>query len=184
MLELFKNLLGLTLVDPKAAARKVIDLNLPAAVHLQITGLMIVLAAALSAMFSAPVDAADQTFMNVLVQNPAITAGLEMVVFVLVVFALWRAGRAFGGTGSFDEVLAVTTWNQVISLVIQVLLIIVIVFLPALVPLLFVVSLQVAQAFDNVFVTAGVILLSLMGVLMVAGLAAMVFGFYPQGAMS
>ena len=183
MLELFKNLLGLTLVDPKAAARKVIDLNLPAAVHLQITGLMIVLAAALSAMFSAPVDAADQTFMNVLVQNPAITAGLEMVVFVLVVFALWRAGRAFGGTGSFDEVLAVTTWNQVISLVIQVLLIIVIVFLPALVPLL-VVSLQVAQAFDNVFVTAGVILLSLMGVLMVAGLAAMVFGFYPQGAMS
>ncbi|MEL6599963.1 MAG: YIP1 family protein [Pseudomonadota bacterium] len=194
MFELVKDLLGLTLVDPRAAARKVIALDYDAATLATIASLLIVVAAMLSTLFSPGIDPADESFMGLLARNPLVVALLEIVVFVIVAIALWKAGGIFGGTGTFDEVLSVATWNQMISLVVQIFLILLILFIPPLVgPVflltfawriyVFVVSLQVAHDFDNIFVTAGVILLSLMGVLFVAGIVAMVFGLYPQGAV-
>ncbi|MEL6125375.1 MAG: YIP1 family protein [Pseudomonadota bacterium] len=194
MFELVKDLLGLTLVDPRAAARKVIALDYDAATLATIASLLIVVAAMLSTLFSPGIDPADESFMGLLARNPLVVALLEVVVFVIVAIALWKAGGIFGGTGTFDEVLSVATWNQMISLVVQIFLILLILFIPPLVgPVflltfawriyVFVVSLQVAHDFDNIFVTAGVILLSLMGVLFVAGIVAMVFGLYPQGAV-
>ena len=194
MFELVKDLLGLTLVDPRAAARKVIALDYDAATLATIASLLIVVAAMLSTLFSPGIDPADESFMGLLARNPLVVALLEIVVFVIVAIALWKAGGIFGGTGTFDEVLSVATWNQMISLVVQIFLILLILFIPPLVgPVflltfawriyVFVVSLQVAHDFDNIFVTAGVILLSLMGVLFVAGIVARVFGLYPQGAV-
>ncbi|MEO1541300.1 MAG: YIP1 family protein [Pseudomonadota bacterium] len=194
MFELVKDLLGLTLVDPRAAARKVIALDYDAATLATIASLLIVVAAMLSTLFSPGIDPADESFMGLLARNPLVVALLEIVVFVIVAIALWKAGGIFGGTGTFGEVLSVATWNQMISLVVQIFLILLILFIPPLVgPVflltfalriyVFVVSLQVAHDFDNIFVTAGVILLSLMGVLFVAGIVAMVFGLYPQGAV-
>ena len=108
-----------TIANPRAAARAIIDLRLPAQVGWTALALMAV-AATLASYVSLKLSPPEaQAMFGKAMESPLRTAFLQLFVLVAGCFALWRIGRARGGQGSLEDSVALIAWLQFVLLVLQ-----------------------------------------------------------------
>ena len=116
----FKPLVGLTIKNPRAAARRVLDMNLPPQALWLALSLVSVLT---SLIFSGLLQVAElpDTEMGEMARNspgyasPLIFALMQWARAVLSIFVLFWVGQTLGGQGRLVDVLAVITWLQVVG---------------------------------------------------------------------
>ena len=159
-----------SLARPRAAARAVLDLQLPRDVLVQaaaaVTALGVVLGYLAVALSAEAVDPVSTAILGA----PLIGAALQFATILLAGFLTWRIGRAFGGTGNLDGALTVVVWLNAVMLLIQAAQLLVLMFLPPFAGLIAVATVVWAlwafanfvtelHAFQNpLFVLGGVIL--------------------------
>lgn len=124
-----------SLVDPRAATRRITALGLPAPILWQALAAVIVLTVLLEqALFwmgggGGPMP--DPTTLNiqeqqilaltrVYAENPLMMAFIQGGFAVVAVFAIFWVGRICGGTGMFQDTLAMVAWFQTILLALQI----------------------------------------------------------------
>ena len=111
---------------PRAGARAVINLALPASAGWVALGLMAVIsaamAAALYAAFPIPADEAAPLFwaMEQILSNPLQLAGVQAVVLAIGAVLTYRIGKAFGGAGRLADAVALLAWLEFILLLLQI----------------------------------------------------------------
>lgn len=129
-------LLRLTLLDPRAAARALIALNLPSSVGWMALLLMAVLSSALgfSGFLIAPVDM--DPAMLALFGSPLRTALLQGLALALTAILAFWVGQRFGGTGRLAQALVLVSWAQLPPLLLQLAQTLALVLAPAAAPLI------------------------------------------------
>jgi Na+/melibiose symporter-like transporter len=100
-----------TVVAPRKAARRIINLQLPLSVGWQAVALAAVASAVLSAL-SAMISGAGM--------DPELTALLQALVLLVTLGLVQGLGRAFGGKGALADALVLLAWLEVMLLLIQV----------------------------------------------------------------
>lgn len=115
-----------TVQHPRAGARAVINMALPASAGWVALGLMAVIsaamAAALYAAFPIPADEAAPQFgaMEQILSNPLQLAGVQAVVLAIGAVLTYRIGKAFGGVGRLADAVALLAWLEFILLLLQI----------------------------------------------------------------
>ncbi|MCR9088687.1 MAG: YIP1 family protein [Rhodobacteraceae bacterium] len=108
-----------TVRNPRAGAERVMGQNVPSQLLWQMLAVVVALSVVLGQgallLVAGPEDLAGP-----LVLNPAIMAGLQLAVLVITVYAVHWIGRSMGGTGSFEDTLALMIWLQFIMICLQV----------------------------------------------------------------
>ena len=113
--------LGISSVrSPRTAATQLLNVELSRATRYQFALLVVVLSGLASQLIfgigSAEVDGTDTRMW---MQSPFGTAALEAGMLTMIVLATVLVGRAFGGTGTFDDAVLLIAWLQLISLFVQ-----------------------------------------------------------------
>ena len=110
MLQLFVPLARQALTEPREAASTLLSMGVPREAYwpafFALVALSVLLTEALNMLSPAP-ELFDAP-------GPLIMAGLTAVISAVSVWAIWKVGRAAGGTGSFDEALLLTVFLQAI----------------------------------------------------------------------
>jgi hypothetical protein len=109
-----------TLSDPRRGAQRVLDLGLPAGALWQALVLVVALSVLLTSLGESLVGSPADPLFPLFAAHPLLTAAVQGGLLVLMVYAIHFIGRAFGGTGRFDDALALTVWLQGIILCLQV----------------------------------------------------------------
>jgi hypothetical protein len=65
--------------------------------------------------------------------GPGATAFIQLLLLVVMVFAIFWIGRAMGGTGSFEEAILLVAWLQFIMVCLQVIQAVALMFFPGVV---------------------------------------------------
>ena len=157
----FKPLVGLTLRDPRAAARQIMAMDLPR--HVSWSALF--LAAAVTTLVLqvmiglSPAETRDRlpSYFDAPLAVFLLLAGL-MVIYVHAVF--W-AGRVLSGTGRLDDLLALMVWLMVLRAGVQVITLVLTLTLPPLAGLLSILALVWAFWILLSFVAEALVLPSL-----------------------
>jgi len=182
--EAFWSLVRQTLFEPRAAARALMAVRLPAEVLWQALALLSVLYTivyTLSLRVSPPDDASEMLMPGIF-QAPLIMALALFGALALTVIALRAIGQALGGTGEISDLLVLVTWLQVLRLLVQVGVLVLALGSPPLAGIAVIVVavwgiyiltnfVDAAHGFDNRVKAFGVIILSV--VAMVMGLSAL-----------
>ena len=110
----------LTLTNPKTAAAVVMRQNLNRAFLNEAMVLVAVLGVLLAGLsFTlAPAPQSD-TVVTEMFANPLLAAVIQLALLYLSVLAVFLVGRAFGGTGSFDNTLKMMVWLQFLMVIVQ-----------------------------------------------------------------
>lgn len=111
-------LLRLTLLDPRAAARVVIGLNLPLAAAWTALALTTVLAAILSHL-TITLMGGPQAEVPALFSSPLLVAGVQGGVQAVGAVLAWAVGRRAGGHGTLAQAVALFAWLEAVLLVAQ-----------------------------------------------------------------
>lgn len=162
----------LTVRDPKQAANKIIDMDLPR----DVLWMAVALVAALNTILSA--------ISNMILPVPAPLAGLvanPLVFFVIViggllltVYSIFWTGRMMGGHGEVSDLLALIVWLQVLRSAAQVAVLVTLIAAPFLASLLVLIAgIATLWIFVN-FVNVGLQLNSVMLAVTVVILGAVV----------
>ncbi|MBA3908762.1 MAG: YIP1 family protein [Rhodobacter sp.] len=112
-------LVRLTLADPRAAARRLLSLDVPMSAR---TGGLLLMAVASTFLMQVgflilpPTEDPVAAFM---MQSPLRTAAIQWLILAVSVLLIHRIGRAWGGRGSLTDTLLVVVWLQVIMLGVQ-----------------------------------------------------------------
>jgi hypothetical protein len=119
-----------TLADPRGGARRIIALDLPSSTGWAAVALMAVISTLITyaAFRLSPPEA--RAFFAGAMESPLRTAFLQLFVMVASVFAIWRLGRARGGTGTMPQTVALVAWLQFVMLVLQVVTLVVQLLVP------------------------------------------------------
>lgn len=128
--EQMKDLVRLSLQDPRAGARAVLSLGVPMPARTLGLLLMAVASAVLMQvgfMILPPTDDALAVFM---MASPLRTAIIQWVILAVSVLLIYRVGRAWGGKGSLPDSLLVVVWLQVIMLGVQVVQVVALIIAP------------------------------------------------------
>ncbi|MEL6572692.1 MAG: Yip1 family protein [Pseudomonadota bacterium] len=167
----FLRLFGETLKDPAAMARRIKALRWPHVVSwmalASITALSVI-AIHLEGMLP------GQPELAIIGGRPFVDAVLLGALTVILIFVLYWAGRAIGGTGTFGSTLLVMTWFQAVVLVMIAIQLIATLIMPGLsgfVALIAVVLqiyclmhfLNELHDFDSLWKAAGLFILSVFG---------------------
>ena len=133
--------------DPRAATRRVINLQLPRQSWWQALLVIITVSVLLEQLLFwvsfGGVTLPDPETLNVqerqvlsmtrfYAENPLLMVGLQIGLAVIAIYAITIIGRLCGGTGIYDDALAMVTWFQAIILTLQVIQTIVGIVLPPL----------------------------------------------------
>lgn len=127
-------LLALTLRDPRAAARYLMALNLPAGAVWSALVLMAVASALLlhiDLTFGADTMPAEPLLQWVYA-TPFVTAMVQLGMLCFFVIAAHGVGRLFGGQGGLEQVALVVVWVQFVLLLLQMALVVAFLVLPPL----------------------------------------------------
>lgn len=189
---MWADLIRETLTRPRAAARRVLDLGLPAEVLVMaliaVTSAGMVLAYA-AARLTGGVDAMTMAVL----EAPLMGAALQVLVMGVIVLGTSRIGRIFGGRGEDRDALALVVWLNVMMLIAQLAQIAALVILPPLAFLLAIATMiWLLWAFSSFVaemhgfaslgaVLGGVVISMLVFFFALASLLASL-GFAPQGA--
>jgi len=127
-------LFGLTLRQPEQAARVVLGFGLARVEWLLALTLMTVLNAIIFSVFYQMTKSglAPNAIFPQAYQSPALYALLTGGLSLLTVLALLWTGRALGGRGSLEDILAVITWLQVIRFALQSVVLVLLFVMPML----------------------------------------------------
>jgi hypothetical protein len=129
------SLVRLSIVDPRAAARRVLAMPVPADARWMALALVVVLSVLLTqlaiGLFAtlAPPAAEAPGPTGV---SPFLAGGVQAAALVLLVLAVDRVGRMFGGRGSFDGALLLVIWLHVVMICLQVIQLVTMVLVPPL----------------------------------------------------
>lgn len=185
-------LLRETLRDPRAAARRLLSLDLPRAARWEALALVVAVSA-LVGQFSILLTTGSLSAPGLL-GSPVQSAAVQGAVLVVMVTLAHQVGRALGGTGSFDGALIVIAWLQGVMIAVQIVQIAALVVLPPLAGLIgvaglvifgwlltnFIAELHGFVSLGRVFAT---ILAAAFGFAFVLAIFMAVLGIEPPGAM-
>jgi hypothetical protein len=184
-------LAGETVTRPRAAARRLIDLRLPATPLVQaalaITCLGILLAYFTTRIGGAMVDPISAR----LLATPVMAAGVEFALMLVVCWLTWKVGALFGGKGALGGAASLVIWLNGLLLVVQVAQLVALAFLPALAAALALVGVGLAfwifanfvtelHDFENPLMVMGAIVLTGLVLLIALGLLFAILGLTPH----
>jgi hypothetical protein len=113
-----------TLRDPRAAAKRIMAMDLEAGTLWQGLALVVVLsviAAQVTALLSgAPAGGGAEIMLPAVLSSPLLMGFVQGALLVLMVFAVYWIGRTFGGGGRFEDSIALVTWLQFLLVCLQV----------------------------------------------------------------
>lgn len=118
-----------SIADPRAAARRVLALPVPAEARWMLLALVVVVSVILTQLALWLFGMADPSAGPV---SPLLSGGLQAAVLVVIVAAVDRIGRLFGGRGSFADALLLVTWLQVVMIALQLVQLLVLILVPPL----------------------------------------------------
>lgn len=126
-----------TVPEPRKVAREIQALRVPRPVLWQVLALLLVAATFLGVLASIlfPVDPESA---GALATDPVMTGAAQGVFTVAIVFLIHRVGRWLGGTGDFDGALLTVIWLQFVLLVIELGIVFIGLFAPAMALILWV----------------------------------------------
>lgn len=118
------HVMQLTLQNPRAAARHLMDRRLELSTIWLVMALMAVISAGLSTvslLLAPPETEADLVAPAIMtmLQNPLQVAVLQAVVMVIVAMLAQGVGRLFGGHGNFRDGLVLIVWTEALLCVLQ-----------------------------------------------------------------
>lgn len=172
-----KELLLLTVTQPRLAAQRVLALNLPKEVLwpalVGFTALNVVIYH--GGLMLMPLPEEQMAQMPVFLTSPMLFATVMLGGLVLTVFVLTWMGLMLGGQGAVDEMLAAIVWLQVLRVALQLVLFVLTLASPALAYLvmvaasvygLYILAAFIAEVhrFDNLMKALGVMVLTVMSV--------------------
>jgi len=114
-----RDLIGLTLRDPRGALRALQAEQVPLAARSAGLLLMAVLSTILLQLGFALAPPGPDPVAGFLSQSPFQTAVVQWLVLLFSAALIYRVGRAFGGTGSVGDAILVVVWLQLIMLGVQ-----------------------------------------------------------------
>jgi hypothetical protein len=117
-----------TLVDPRGAAKQIIELNIPKPALWNAVFLVVIMSVLLT--YGTLIIAGQETGILELAGSPIIFVFYMVAQLVLLVFAMFWVGKALGGTGALDEILVLIVWLQTLWLLAQIVQTVVLVFAP------------------------------------------------------
>ena len=109
-----------TIRNPKAGADAILARRIERGVLWQLLALVTVLsvlAAQITVVLLGP--GSGELMGGPLLNSPLLATVIQAALLLALVYATFAIGRAFGGHGTFDDVLALVIWLQFILLVIQ-----------------------------------------------------------------
>lgn len=125
-----------TLRDPARAVALLRGLNLPMQTRwmalLAAVSLSALLAWGASVLFPVPVD----TPITRMTAQPLVLAVVQLVAITLSAVLMAGVGRLFGGKGRFADALLLTTWIEVMLLIVQAIQVVLMLLFPAIATLL------------------------------------------------
>lgn len=141
----FQNVMGLvgqTLRDPREGASTLLNYAPVRAVIWQMLLFVIVVSVLLAHATEALFSSATAEFVSgPFALSPFAAVAVQGGLLVLTVYAAYWIGKAFGGTGSFEEALLLITWMQFIFVVLQVVQSLAFIFFPVVAGLIGIVAL-------------------------------------------
>ncbi len=114
-MEQFANLLRLSLRSPGRAGRVIVDLGISRPVLAQMLALVVTLSVLLTALLQGAMPALPTAEAGFVI-TPFAYALILAVSLLLLVGGIQAVGRAFGGTGRFDQALALIIWLEVLAM--------------------------------------------------------------------
>lgn len=134
--EILSDLLRLTLANPRAAADRLMRLDLDARAGWTALVLMSVLSAALGFVGFMASSAEMDPGLQALFGSPLRTALIQFGALALTGLLAFWVGKRFGGTGSLPQALVLVAWAQVPPILLQLAQIVALVIAPTLAPLI------------------------------------------------
>jgi len=119
MLSTIKGLVRMTLSNPRAAVAVLLRIALGQGVLLQLASIVVVLGVAESYVYSVVSPVPGNPLIDGLMGNPVLLAVVQFMGLMLSVLAIYLVGRAFGGTGTFEQSLLISIWLQFYMLIVQ-----------------------------------------------------------------
>jgi magnesium-transporting ATPase (P-type) len=180
-----------TVRRPRAAARRLIDLQLPAAPLLQ-AALVITCCGILLAYLTTRVGGAQIDPLSArLLSMPLLAAGIEFVMMLVVAWLTWKIGGLFGGKGGLGGAATLVIWLNGLLLLVQAGQLVALALLPALALALALVGMALAlwifanfvtelHDFENPLMVMGAVVLTGIVLLIALGLLFAILGLTPQ----
>ena len=124
-----------TIPEPRKVARDVLALNFPRPVLWQAFALFAVLSTLLG-VIATILFPPDPQFAGTLMADPLRLGIVETSSLVITVFVIYWMGHAFGGHGTFDQALLTVIWLQYVAFLLQLGVVVLALFAPAMALLL------------------------------------------------
>jgi hypothetical protein len=106
-----------TIRNPREGATEVLSLGIPREALWPGLALVVVLSILLAQVTSLVMT--GSAGMEEMPVGPAATGFIQLLLLVVMVFAIFWIGRSMGGTGSFEETILLVAWLQFIMVCIQ-----------------------------------------------------------------
>lgn len=131
------HVMQMTLQNPRAAARHLMDRQLPLSTVWLVLALMAVVSAVLStvSLLLAPAQTEASVIepnLLAMLQNPLQVAVLQAVVMVIMAMLAQGVGRMFGGRGNFRDGLVLIAWTEALLCLLQLAQIVLLLVSPSL----------------------------------------------------
>lgn len=117
--------------EPQKVAGEVLALRFDRAALWQTFALFCVLSTGLG-VAGGILTPLDPAVYGPVLSNPLLLGTIEAAILVLMVFIIYWVGRAFGGTGRFDQAILTVIWLQFVAFLLQVVMLALVVFAPML----------------------------------------------------
>lgn len=179
-------LLRETIVEPRGAARRLMEMRLDLRTVWMAFALVMVLGTALGLLmrmvFPVPRELLDQMPLLRLQDQPLIAGAVQSIFLIAIAWAMAAIGRRFGGDGRFDQTLLLVSWMEFTLMMVQVVQIFATLLFPPVATLigfagfgLFFMLLTVFSAEANGFTSLPLVFLGVLASLLLAALVAAVF---------
>jgi hypothetical protein len=171
----FQDLVIQTLVSPRDAAERLLQMSLQRQALWMALGLMSVLNAifySVAIRINPPEDPASMAMIPPAFQSPLLFTMFLFGALVITVFVLQWIGQALGGTGEVGDVLVLLVWLQVMRLLFQIAVLVLSMLSPSIAAIfvmggsiyaiyILAAFIDKAHGFDNLLKALGVIVLAL-----------------------
>lgn len=179
-------LLRETIVEPRGAARRLMEMRLDLRTVWMAFALVMVLGTALGLLmrmvFPVPRELLEQIPLLRLQDQPLIAGAVQSIFLIAIAWAMAAIGRRFGGDGRFDQTLLLVSWMEFTLMMVQVVQIFATLLFPPVATLigfagfgLFFMLLTVFSAEANGFTSLPLVFLGVLASLLLAALVAAVF---------
>lgn len=108
-----------TVKNPREGAAEVLSLGIPREALWTVLALVVVLSILLAQVMSLLVLSGGGAIAGPISIGPLATGFIQILLLILMVFAIYWIGKAVGGTGSFEEALLLVSWLQFIMVCLQ-----------------------------------------------------------------